>query len=126
MTHKPTFTKPDTPAGVLRAAALYLEQHGWTRDNYYPTGNTPFPPACVVGAIGMTVHGKPFATPLDTHRPGHSLLQAAILILTDYLGLPASIDADDLIGWNDHDATDAAHVIHTLRAAADWNNGGQR
>ena len=122
-----------TPADTLRGAARYLELHGWTRGDYY--GSTrPFPPACVIGALGMAAHGTitdcPFLTGRDTAD-----CNRAYRYLTQYLADQGEIAAPGpvieglaLSEWNDRDGQNADHVIATLRAAADeydWTHASE-
>ncbi|MFG3705559.1 hypothetical protein ACGF7U_12615 [Micromonospora sp. NPDC047670] len=126
----PTQNQPDpgapadlTPADILRCAARYLELHGWNQGTYYAlTDNSPFPPACVTGAIGMAAYGRFTLMPADmTHDPGFGDYDRAVQYLVDYLDLHDENNHDDPtpFGWNDRPNRTAAQVIATLRAAAD-------
>lgn len=118
-----------TPADTLRCAARYLELRGWTQGAYYGTENTPFPPACAAGAIGMAAHGRLNSIPHDgLNRSGARDYTRALDALTCYL-LDNNPDPvrpygdDDPSGdpfeWNDRPGRTAEQVISTLRAAAD-------
>ncbi len=119
-----------TPADILRGAARYLEVHGWTQGLYYrPTGN-PFPAACATGAIAMAVYGyqsdDPYQ-PADRHglREFTRALDALVDVInrTDPPFVNAELDGWDTATspfcWNDAHGQTAAHVIATLRQAAD-------
>src|SRR4051794_37815070 len=102
---------PDTPAQVLRDAALYLQRHGWTQGLYFePVDGTDFPLACAMGAVRMAVFG---ATGHPTDSVGHDHPDA-VLINRTYRQLAGHLDpvgalvddfdyfATDRIGdWND-------------------------
>jgi hypothetical protein len=117
-----------TPADVLRGAALYLDRHGWHQGAYYPEHrDTPFPPACAIGAIRMAVCGQPVTFAENLARPEWLLIRAACMLLAEYLDgdyNPADEDGDalDAIGvigaFNDDDSRTRAEVQHTLREAA--------
>jgi len=137
----PTGTSPvdaaSTPAGILRHAALYLQRHGWHQRAYY--GATPgtddvsaatyygaTPPACVLGAIGMAVHGQAHPDPLDPELPHASAFSAAYGTLADHLILTnlswIDSDEDTISGWNDHRDQSIGEVIAVLNAAAnEWD-----
>lgn len=119
--------EPVTPAEILRGAARYLEIHGWITRHYYSNAATSFPPACVVGAIGMAAHGRMQASPQMSGSNARDCNKAVIYLTghlvdlgdidlcpDDYATTPAS-----LFDWNDHDGQSAESVITTLRAAAD-------
>ncbi|MEO3781314.1 hypothetical protein ABGB16_31880 [Micromonospora sp. B11E3] len=130
-THQPPTTGTVTTADLLRMAALYLRQHGWHQGTYYaPNIDTPTPPACAVGAIGMAtagyrVDGFDCLDP-DTHRTYHHTIDA----FTDYLDTHEPlfyIDEDGFLvdehtlpcSWNDDPGRTAEQVITALEAAAD-------
>ncbi|MEU5529480.1 hypothetical protein ABZ744_21350 [Micromonospora chersina] len=115
-----------TPADILRCAARYLELHGWIQRDYYSNAASPFPPACVLGAIGMAAHGRLIALPCNSGS-GRREARRARKYLTAYLtdtGM-LTIPANDwqswptATDWNDRDGQTAENVIATLRAAAD-------
>ncbi|MBX7269245.1 hypothetical protein KIF24_26650 [Micromonospora sp. Llam7] len=119
-----------TPADILRCAARYLELRGWTQGVYYGlTTNTPFPPACVSGAIGMATYGHCIPLPHDEKAdPGVRDYRRALDALSYYLldlgpdpARPYSDDepSGDPFEWNDRPGRTAAQVIGTLRDAAD-------
>ncbi|MFI7431866.1 hypothetical protein ACIBPB_33375 [Micromonospora sp. NPDC049836] len=110
-----------TPADTLRCAARYLELHGWTQGVYYRvTHDSPFPPACAAGAIGMAAHGRCLFVPHDeTAKPGVRDYTRALDALSDFLDLSGDTSCNDPLDWNDHPRRTAEQVIITLRAAAD-------
>ena len=142
-THNPTGRAADTadrsvgtPADILRGAARYLETHGWTQGDYY-TPERPFPPACVIGAIGMAAHGVVTDCPhLDGPNPRDCNLAFSSFraYLLDHGHITAfgddwSTEPTTTGEWNDRDDQSAANVIATLRAAAadyDHTHGGTR
>ena len=112
-----------TPADILRGAARYLRRYGWTRRRTYDlTTDTPFPPADVLGAISMAVHGRVLVDLIDNDLDGYVTWTEGVLDEDldraghYHLDTPwaASIDA-----WNDAPGRTATDVIDTLRAAAD-------
>src|SRR4051812_4988966 len=48
-----------TPAALLRAAADYLNTHGWHRTALYLNDGTATPAACAIGAIHAAACGHP-------------------------------------------------------------------
>ncbi|MFI6332225.1 hypothetical protein ACIBBG_28435 [Micromonospora chersina] len=133
-THKPPTLAPVTPGDLLRMAALYLRRHGWHQGTYYnTTTDTPTPPACAAGAIGIACAG---------HRVEH-FAQLDPDALADYLATLATfvdyldafhplflVDEDGFVidehispySWNDDPARTAEQVITALDAAADeWD-----
>ncbi|SCG43750.1 DUF6197 family protein [Micromonospora inositola] len=126
--HTPGALADLTPAETLRCAARYLELHGWTQGVYYRVAHdSPFPQACVAGAIGMAAHGRCIWLPHDDKaKPGVRDYTRALDALSDYLDLneSQSRDAEDEdptcpLSWNDRPGQTAEQVITTLRAAAD-------
>ncbi|MBQ1009517.1 hypothetical protein KBX53_00795 [Micromonospora sp. M51] len=116
-----------TPADTLRCAARYLEIRGWTQGAYYGTEDTPFPPACAAGAIGMAAHGHLKSIPHDgPTRDGARDYTRALDALATYLDFhqpqPRATEDDDPtcpLTWNDRPGQTAEQVISTLRDAAD-------
>jgi hypothetical protein len=127
-----------TPADLLRAAADYLDTHGWHQGAYYDLGDDPLtPPACVAGAIRISYAGQPVGaadTP-DLVDPRHHV-RDAIAQLADHLdsagglaGLrrityPDRAVVDELYvgGWNDDPDRTITQVTTALRHAADqWD-----
>jgi hypothetical protein len=113
-----------TPADLLRGAALYLERHGWTRDNYFAHHDRPTPPACVLGALAMAVYGQ--AT--DDPYSGVNDLAANRMFcrVADYLDCHVALATagvlDSVVLWNDDESRTAEQVIAALReAAAIWD-----
>lgn len=115
-----------SPAQTLRAVALYLEQHGWTQEAYYGSGPDLTPSACVLGGIGIVVHGEPVDNPESSDLPGHSAFQAARRTLRNSLWEAEQIDSDwDSVGWwNDVLNRTAEQVIQACRDAADAYDRG--
>jgi hypothetical protein len=83
----PKATSNVTPAQTLRAAARYLQLHGWIQGAYYdPTATVFTPAACVVGAIGMVCFGGPVDAPAQHFDdPGFPDFEAAVAFLDLYL-----------------------------------------
>jgi hypothetical protein len=139
---------PVTPADILRGAALYLENHGWTRGNYYTPNAGPFPPACADGAIGMAAYGRVTTCPgLATEDPGYRGYNLARDYFGGYLeqagyrppcepwcegGTDCACDsgaAEIVFAWNDELGRNGLQVIAGLnKAAHDWDrtHGGVR
>jgi hypothetical protein len=123
-----------TPAEVLRAAALYIERHGWTRWLYFDHAATdsPFPPACMLGGIHAAVLGATGGHTTDSvsyHHPDAALIRATQRHLAAYLdpefvfNIERACRATDVIGdWNDAAERTATDVITALRDAAnEWD-----
>ena len=113
-----------TPADILRGAARYLEEHGWTQHLYYEGGpEDAFPPACIDGAIGMAAYGRVTMIPGDeSHDPGYRDYNLALTYFNGYLAdNGAYVDPDEPypFRWNDDSTRTQAEVIATLRTAAD-------
>ncbi|RQW98575.1 DUF6197 family protein [Micromonospora inaquosa] len=117
-----------TPADTLRCAARYLEIRGWTKSVHYDrTTETPFPPACITGAIGMAVYGD--HTPLQTGNDGDC--DRALRHLADYLWRDGHVSESDFFGalccsdreivadFNDYAGHTLTDVLDVLRDAAD-------
>jgi hypothetical protein len=106
------------PAFLLRAAAVYLQRHGWCQEDYYQrdADNPTMPPACAAGAIAMACYGRVIDPPASHHGPEQADFTAAMNVLDDYLyerfgELPYT--------FNDTPGRTAAEVIGVLNAAAD-------
>ncbi|MEU9516770.1 hypothetical protein [Micromonospora sp. NPDC048169] len=143
-THNPPTAASVTPADLLRMAALYLRRHGWHQGTYYaPTTDTPTPPACAVGAIGMACTGHPVHHWYDLDTDERITYLAAIAAFVDYLDDFAPvfhIDEDGYLldehispySWNDEPGRTAEQVITALEnAAEEWDRlhnqeGGNR
>jgi hypothetical protein len=127
-----------SPAEVLRAAALYLERHGWNQDTYYPPGTAGHcltPPACALGALGMVVYGHPVTEPESESNPDFRQLDRARAALREHLethGLAVTgpmwtwddgePDPVTIADWNDEPDRTQNEVITALNAAADaWD-----
>ena len=132
-TQKPPTTAPVTPADLLRMAALYLRQHGWHQGTYYALTDTPTPPACAVGAIGMAAAGRPLLHPVLLTEADEDTYHRAIAALVGYLDDYAPVfhvDEDGYLldehtspySWNDDPTRTAEQVITALESAADeWD-----
>ncbi|RQW99351.1 DUF6197 family protein [Micromonospora globispora] len=132
-TQTPPATALVTPADLLRMAALYLRRHGWHQGTYYATTDTPTPPACAVGAIGMACAGHPVHHFSDLNTDDRATYLDAIAALTDYLDqhYPIHLVDDDGFwldehtspySWNDDPLCTAEHVIAALEGAArEWD-----
>jgi hypothetical protein len=119
----PTATIDVTPAQTLRAAARYLELHGWIQGAYYdPTATVFTPAACVVGAIGMVCFGGPVDAPAQHFDdPGFPDFEAAVAWLDLYLvwRLRCNVTVYD---FNDGWGRQSDDVIAMLHEAADeWD-----
>jgi len=116
-----------TPADTLRAAAVYLNRHGWTQRDYYfnpEPGEDLLPAACALGAIGMAAHGRETDWPDDQRNPGAAEFLSARRLLLDYLRRTgqASRQAHAIGDWNDDPNQTHEAVVETLTAAADeWD-----
>jgi hypothetical protein len=142
-TQQPTLDRSETPAAVLRHAAVYLWRYGWTTDMFYrhATDDTysqaVMPAACIAGAIRTVVFGEPVEI-LSDHAPGpdrdHDTWQTAICtvraseqVLADAIrGRGPDDDYTsplDVIGnWNDEDGRTMADVLILLYTTADdWD-----
>ncbi|GIF04691.1 DUF6197 family protein [Actinoplanes siamensis] len=134
-----------TPAALLRAAAVYLQHHGWTQHQFYDliadtTG--PFPPACASGAIMTAATGRCLASGICTldgdEDPDTITAIRALRVFAAWLDLEYTpvgyyeTSAIDVIGdWNDYAGRTFDEVIETLTDAADdWDRthltGGAR
>ncbi|MFI7603948.1 hypothetical protein ACIBTV_02345 [Micromonospora sp. NPDC049366] len=139
-THNPPTAVQVTPADLLRMAALYLRRHGWHQGTYYATTDTPTPPACVAGAIGIACTGHRVTHFLHLDGDARTDTLAALGAFVDYLDAYEPLSYTDEDGflieehtwpfsWNDDPARTAEQVITALHAAADdWdclhNQGG--
>jgi hypothetical protein len=116
-----------TPSFTLRAAAIYLERHGWTQRDYYfnPAPDQDLlPAACVLGAIGMAAHGHEIDWPENRCYPGSEEFLHARRLLLDYLRRTGQASRRDnaISDWNDDPNQTAEAVITALQAAADdWD-----
>jgi hypothetical protein len=146
-THNPTAPAANTddlsvitPATILRGAATYLENHGWTQGRYYGA-NDPFPPVCADGALGMAAFGRTNAgLPGETKTAGYRDYNRARDAFNQYLvdnghrphcddpwcqcqnTDDCRCDSDDtnvLFAFNDDDQRTKDDVIQALNAAAD-------
>jgi len=109
------------PATTLRAAASYLDRHGWCQGGYYEqTGRGLMPAACLVGAIGMVCYGGQVDAPAQHFDdPGWGDFEAAVAHLDGYLTVWHDTD---VYSFNDVKGRTAEQVIAALREAADeWD-----
>ncbi|MEV6817052.1 hypothetical protein [Micromonospora sp. NPDC051296] len=117
-----------TPADTLRCAARYLELRGWAQGSLYQrTTDTPFPPACVTGAIGMAVDGDCVWAALGDSPE----VDRALRFLADYLQRDGRVRESDYHGalcysdheivadWNDDATQTLPDVLAILGDAAD-------
>jgi hypothetical protein len=142
-TQKPVVDPTDvvdwSPADLLRAAALYLQRHGWIQGNFFdPAEAELFPSACAAGAIWAAATGLPRMGQNATIDSGcdastRRSIYAALWALADRLGLDTETEVlvDDIATWNDDDPRTVEQVITSLRnAAADYDGasttGGAR
>lgn len=93
-----------TTADVLRAAARYIEEHGWTQAAYEDEERGH---VCVLGSINAVTTGVP--TIHDEQGVGN----AAELALEEFLGDRSAVR------WNDEAKRTEQEVLAALRAAAD-------
>jgi hypothetical protein len=135
--NQPTTAGADTPAQVLRDAALYLERHGWTQGDYYALIDSPTRPACALGAICVAVRGTclgALRASADTPEQRTAIRATADFLahwLADHDDKSPNCELgdDDAIldlvvsDWNDDADRTKADVITTLRRAADdWDH----
>ena len=128
-TQTPVTDATVTPARTLRAAALYLTQHGWIQGNYYDQAATVFTPAaCTVGAIGMVCYGGPVDAPAQHFdAPEFADFEAAVCYLHRFLSTEYGIET--AYEFNDANGRAFADVVRVLNEAADlWDvtDGGDR
>jgi hypothetical protein len=140
-TQQPTADRSETPAAVLRHAAVYLWRYGWTTDMFYlhatddTNSQAVMPAACIAGAIRTVVFGQPVEI-LSDHAPDHDhqtwqtairTVQASEQVLADAIrGRGPDDDYTspiDIIGnWNDEDGRTIADVLILLYSTADdWD-----
>ncbi|WP_433789317.1 DUF6197 family protein [Actinoplanes sp. CA-252034] len=134
-----------TPADLLRGAAVYLQQHGWTRHQFFDmTADTagPFPPACASGAIMTAATGRSLATGMlviDGDDTAEAIAAIrAMRVFAAWIDLEYTANdgygnsAIDVIGdWNDFADRTLNEVIEALTDAAnEWDTihhtGGAR
>jgi len=127
-TATPAVPSAITPAVTLRAAATYLDRHGWCQGGYYEqTGRGILPAACQVGAIGMVCYGSQVDAPAQHfEHPGWGDFEAAVAYLDRYLAVRYGLDEYgfnvEAYSFNDVKGRTADQVIAALRAAADkWD-----
>ena len=119
-----------TPAALLRGAALYLQQHGWTRGEFFDLlESQPFPRACALGAINICAHGRPILASDDGSEDLNSdaaitaMRVLAAFLDTGYATGAADTSAIDIVAaFNDDPATTFDELIDMLNEAADdWD-----
>ncbi|MEV0396917.1 DUF6197 family protein [Polymorphospora rubra] len=131
-THQPPTTGDITPADLLRNAAVYLERHGWQQGFLLGLGfDTPYPPACALGAIRMAATGNAddvITTTIPADDYTACLLAQAILanhLEPDYdhtNDIEADLNFEVISDWNDDTERTANDVTTALRDAADtWD-----
>jgi hypothetical protein len=143
-TQQTILDRSETPAAVLRHAAVYLWRYGWTTDMFYSygtddgDGQAVMPAACIAGAIRTVVFGEPVDT-LFAHAPGPDYdhegwqaniraVQATERVLADAIR-DGETQGDDytaamsIIGdWNDEHGRTIADVLILLYSTADdWD-----
>jgi hypothetical protein len=140
MTHHdtPATVHEQTPAQLLRGAAVHIDTHGWHQGCRYEMHAelNPTPPACAAGALCIATYGSALADLIRWPEPTEAQWRAlgevyrffaCHLLGTDlgYRGDPGELlDVyEEIIGtWNDHDGRTAAQVTTALREAADgWD-----
>lgn len=131
-THTPATTDTRinewSPADTLRAVATYLERHGHHQGSYYDRTDTlspATPPACVVGGIGIVIHGSAEVDPESAELPGADDVAAARDLLIDHLvdigELRPPVDFGDtsaLFDWNDDTWRTGTDIVIACHAAA--------
>jgi hypothetical protein len=138
-TQQPTADRSETPAAVLRHAAIYLWRYGWIKAAFYhqpdPDLELPFPPACAVGAIRAAVFGRPMDALYDTagsqlDDPDHNGLVDQCIAAQQVLAKEVdpefdpdvSVTLDVIADWNDTAERTIADVLIALYCAADdWD-----
>ncbi len=119
---------------ILRAAATYLDRHGWVQGAYYDGTAVVFtPPACLVGAIGLVCYGGPVDAPAQHFDdPGFAEFEAAVAYLDRYLSdrFPVRAGGEGFAtayDFNDAKGRTEAEVVWTLvEAADDWERDHPR
>ncbi|MEV7232299.1 hypothetical protein AB0M79_35660 [Polymorphospora sp. NPDC051019] len=130
-THQPP-TRDITPAELLRNAAVYLDRHGWHQGFLLDLdADTPYPPACAMGAIRMAATGNAddvttATIPADDYTA--CLIAQAILanhLEPDYdhtTDIEADLNFEVISDWNDDTERARDDVTTALRDAADiWD-----
>ena len=138
-TQQQSLERSETPAAVLRHAAIYLWRYGWIKAAFYhqpdPDLELPFPPACTVGAIRAAVFGQPMDALYDTtgsqlDDPNHTKLVDQCIAAQRVLAKEVDPEFDpDMSGtldviadWNDTTERTIADVLIALYCAADdWD-----
>lgn len=108
-----------SPAETLRSVAHYLDQHGWTQHTYYGPGPDHAPSACLLGATGICVYGRPVDDPESYVRAGSDVFYAATRTLIGYLDDRGDFDSGSLGRWNDEPGRTVEQVVRACRDAAD-------
>lgn len=123
-----------SPADILRAAAVYLTDHGWHQGDLYADLTVSCPAADVTGAIRAVVYGYPYPRPVLDGRLGwHVDMALATLADTfdptdpeipllswlEYAGHAVS-------AWNDDLQQTRDNVVIALLIAADHYDAAPR
>lgn len=134
----PTQNQPPTtpgldlsPAEVLRGAAVYIGRHGLHQGDMFANDTTPFPAACVQGAVKMAICGGMDAA--YTHEQSF-LSDHTLAVLVDYLDTRFHLhivdDQDEglslgdiVANWNDEYDRTHTEVVTALDGAADEYTG---
>lgn len=114
-THNQADHDTETSA-VLRAAADYIDRHGWIQGAYYAIDDQPQNPAASAdGALAIAAYGEPVEAPGYNDAPGKDVyLTATVWLALRVYGTTGSISA-----WNDDRDTTGQDVVDALRDAAD-------
>lgn len=107
-----TFTgqrRPQTPSDVLRAAADYIEEHGWVQEDYERHGSV-----CVIGSLRAVVYGHPSV--VSAGEDENDLARQALRHICNEV---CAADRAVLACWNDSTDRTEAEVIAALRRAAE-------
>lgn len=115
-----------TPASILRAAAQYIDRHGWHHGAYYldPCANNT--PACAIGAIRVAVCGHRVILGDVLADDERYRIAGAEIMFADYLGFYPMNETRSprvsILDWNDDDWRTGIDVTDAMRRAADdWD-----
>lgn len=106
-----------TPGVTLRAAAAYLDRHGWCQGAYYDQTVPAFTPgADMVGAIGIICYGGPVDAPAQHFdAPEWAEFEAAVACLDQHVSDRFDLD---VYTFNDVPGRTHTEIRHALHVAA--------